>query len=65
MIKTVCIKTIFALLMLSLGRLCAGQSIPPWFPKVQPLPPHRGEVIRVATSDELFTAVDRLCFGAS
>ena len=38
----------------------AGQPIPPWFPKAPPLPPPRGEVIRVATVDELLAAVDRV-----
>ena len=37
--------------------LCAGQSIPPWFPKMPPLPPPRGEVIRVATVEELLSAI--------
>lgn len=38
----------------------AGQPIPPWFPKAPPLPPPRGDVIRVATVDELLAAVDRV-----
>ncbi|MBI4324378.1 MAG: right-handed parallel beta-helix repeat-containing protein [Chloroflexi bacterium] len=43
----------------------AGQPIPPWFPKVPPLPPPRGEVIRVATADELLAAVDHVGPGAT
>jgi len=38
----------------------ASQPIPAWFPKAPPLPPPQGEVIRVATVDELLTAVDRV-----
>src|SRR5512134_279614 len=30
-----------------------------WFPKARPLPPPRGEVTRVATTDELFAAIER------
>jgi hypothetical protein len=37
-----------------------GQPIPPWLPKAPPLPPPQGEVIRVATVDELLAAVDRV-----
>jgi alpha-mannosidase len=33
---------------------------PPWFPKAAPLPPAHGEVIRVATADELLAAVGRV-----
>jgi hypothetical protein len=33
---------------------------PAWFPKAAPLPAPRGEVIRVATVDELLAAVDRI-----
>ena len=39
--------------------------IPPWFPRASPLPPPRGEVIRVATADELLAAVDRLSPGGT
>lgn len=49
-----------------LGGLCAATwlpaatlDIPPWFPKAPALPPPQGEVIRVATMDELFAAVQR------
>jgi alpha-mannosidase len=34
--------------------------VPPWFPKAPPLPPPQGEVIPVATVDELLAAVDRV-----
>jgi parallel beta helix pectate lyase-like protein len=37
----------------------ATVDIPPWFPKAPPLPPAKGEVIRVATVDELLAAVER------
>lgn len=46
-------------------RICAGQTIPPWLPKHPPLPPPRGEVIRVGTADELLAAVDRLSRGGT
>lgn len=38
----------------------AGQPIPPWFPKAPPLPPPKGNAIRVATVDALLAAVDRV-----
>ena len=38
----------------------AAQSIPPWFAKAPPLPSPQGEVIRVATADQLLAAVDRV-----
>ena len=31
----------------------------PWFPKAPPLPPPTGEVVRVATVEDLFAAVER------
>jgi hypothetical protein len=37
-----------------------GEEVPPWFPKAPPLPPPQGEVIRAATVDELFAAVERV-----
>ncbi|HKS37703.1 MAG TPA: right-handed parallel beta-helix repeat-containing protein, partial [Verrucomicrobiae bacterium] len=37
----------------------ATLDVPPWFPKAPPLPPSKGEVIRVATADELLAAVER------
>src|SRR5688572_12380838 len=37
----------------------ATLDIPPWFPKAPPLPPPQGEVIRVATAEELLAAVER------
>jgi hypothetical protein len=40
--------------------LCAGQSIPDWFPKVPPVPAPRGQVLRVAMVEELLSAIDRL-----
>jgi hypothetical protein len=46
--------------------LCAAAYVPaaaldisPWFPTAPVLPPPQGEVIRVATVDELLTAVER------
>lgn len=53
--------------LMTLGscRICAGQTIPSWFPKPAPLPPPRGEVIRVRTADELLEAVDRLTTGGT
>ena len=38
----------------------ADQAVPPWFPKAPPLPPPQGQVLRVASVDELLTAVDRV-----
>ena len=38
----------------------ASSRIPPWFPKAPVLPPPKGAVIRVATVQELLTAVDRV-----
>lgn len=35
-------------------------AVPSWFPKAPPLPPPQGEVLRVATPDELLAAVDRV-----
>ena len=37
----------------------SAADIPAWLPKAPPLPPPRGDVIRVATADELLAAVDR------
>jgi hypothetical protein len=37
-----------------------ADSVPPWFPKAPRLPPPPGEVIRVATPDELLAAVERI-----
>jgi hypothetical protein len=37
----------------------ATVDVPAWFPKAPPLPPPRGEVIRVATAEELLTVVER------
>ena len=39
--------------------------IPAWFPKGSPLPPPRGQVIRIDTEDELLAAVDRLSPGGT
>jgi len=47
-------------LILSSCWLCCGQTVPDWFPKAQSLPPPRGEIIRVGTTDELLAAVDRV-----
>jgi hypothetical protein len=38
----------------------ALSEVPAWCPKAPPLPPPAGEVIRVATADELLAAVDRV-----
>jgi hypothetical protein len=38
----------------------ASRPIPLWFPQAPPLPMPQGEVIRVATVDELFAAVDHV-----
>lgn len=37
-----------------------GPPIPSWFPRAPPLPPPKGNVIRVATVDALLAAVDRV-----
>ena len=42
-----------------------GRPIPSWFPKAPPLPPPQGEVIRVATVEELLVAVDRVQRGGT
>lgn len=42
------------------GGSTSNASIPPWFPKAPPIPPPRGQIIRVATVNELLAAVDRL-----
>jgi hypothetical protein len=39
--------------------------IPSWFSKAPPLPPAKGEVIRVATAEELLGAVDRVSPGGT
>ncbi len=39
--------------------------VPAWFPKAAPLPPPAGEVIRVATADELLAAVERVRQGGT
>ena len=41
-------------------RTAPGGAFPLWFPKAPPLPPPQGEAVRVATVDELLTAVDRI-----
>jgi hypothetical protein len=58
-------KAVWLCVLMTLGlcRICASQTIPSWFPKPAPLPPPRGEVIRVSTADELLAAVDRLATG--
>ena len=51
-----------ALLVWLCGATClpaAAVDVPAWFPKAPPLPPPRGEVIHVATAQELFAAVER------
>ncbi len=37
----------------------------PWFPKAPPLPPPEGEIIRVSSVDELFSAVSRVKRGGT
>jgi len=37
----------------------------PWFPKAPPLPPPTGEIVRVATVEDLFAAVERAKPGVS
>src|SRR5688572_17719353 len=41
------------------GQAAVGP-VPPWFPQAPSLPPPRGQVIRVATVEELRAAVDRI-----
>ncbi|MCF7972262.1 MAG: right-handed parallel beta-helix repeat-containing protein [Phycisphaerae bacterium] len=38
----------------------ANQAAPAWFPKAEPLPAPAGEVISVATVNELFTAIEQV-----
>ncbi len=40
-------------------------SVPTWFPKAVPLPPPQGEVIHVATVDELLAAIERVGAGGT
>jgi len=42
-----------------------SQPVPSWFPKAPPLAPPQGEIIRVATADELFGAVDQIVAGGT
>ena len=39
--------------------------VPEWFPKAAPLPPPQGQVIRVATVDGLFAAIERILPGGT
>ena len=49
------------LILLSVASvLAASEAIPAWFAKALPLAAPQGEVIRVATADELLAAVDRV-----
>ena len=41
-------------------KIPGGSNIPSWFRPAPPLPPASGEAIRVATTDELFAALDRV-----
>ncbi|HWI56628.1 MAG TPA: right-handed parallel beta-helix repeat-containing protein, partial [Bacillota bacterium] len=59
------LKLLLPLWLFGFSWLCAGQTIPPWFPKTPPLPPPTGEVIPVATAAELLAAVDRLSPGGT
>lgn len=43
----------------------AVSDLPSWFPKAPILPPPQGEVIQVATADELLAAVDRVAPGGT
>lgn len=46
--------------------LCVVASdVPSWFPKPPPLPTAKGELIRVATADELLAATDRIKRGGT
>ena len=45
--------------------LAPNSTIPNWFAKAPPLPPPQGEAIRVATSDELLAAADRVAPGGT
>ncbi len=60
-------QAVWLCLLMTLGfcRICASQNIPSWFSKLPPLPPPRGEVIRVSTADDLLAAVDRLATGGT
>jgi hypothetical protein len=42
-----------------------SQPIPAWFPKAPPLAPPKGEVIRVATVDELLDAIEHIATGGT
>ncbi|UCG59790.1 MAG: right-handed parallel beta-helix repeat-containing protein [Phycisphaerales bacterium] len=44
----------------NLGASPASQAAPSWFPKAVPLPPPSGQVIRAATVNELFAAVEHI-----
>jgi hypothetical protein len=46
-------------------RTLLGGDTLPWFPKAPPLPAPGGEIIRVATADELLSAVDRIGAGGT
>ena len=47
-------------IFLSQDNTPVSQPVPSWFPKAVPLPPPHGEVIFVATVNELFTAVEHV-----
>ena len=49
----------------ALAQTTGGRPIQRWFAKASPLPPPRGEVIRVTTVDDLFAAVDRINAGGT
>lgn len=50
---------------MTLAPVIADAQVPSWFAKAPPLPPPNGEVIRVATADELLAAVDRVAMGGT
>ena len=61
----VLIKRFLPALVFGVTWLAIGQTVPAWFPKIPPLPPPSGEVIRIRTADELLVAVERLSPGGT
>jgi hypothetical protein len=59
------IRSFLPALVFGVTWLSSGQTIPAWFPKISPLPPRSGEIIRVGTADELLAAVQRLSPGGT
>ena len=60
-------KSIVWLFSVSAASVLAAtsESFPPWFAKAPALPPPTGEVLRVASADELLAAVDRVAPGGT